>query len=222
MIPLLISINIAQDFNNYVNEYIENHKIKTNHVFHIIPEKSELSISQIRSLQQELAYSTISDKLFVIEKFDTASTEAQNASLKMLEEHSNHYHFILRADNIEAVLPTIRSRCRLIKFKNNLSAKNQEKKDLMELFESVIMAKDLSFFSSSILENYLKADPLVVFDYLILFLRNLILSDNRSTGCKILKKAFNLRQLYQSNNIQAKLAIDNLLISLHNSYKLKI
>ncbi len=54
-------------------------------------------------------------KVYVIYDFDKATMQAQNKLLKTLEEPGKDVYFILSASNIDAVLPTIKSRCKLIK-----------------------------------------------------------------------------------------------------------
>lgn len=67
-----------------------------------------------------------SNKIFIIDGFDLVTTEGQNAMLKTLEEPQSYLKFILIANNIKKVLPTIQSRARLIKFKDvsNLEIEN--------------------------------------------------------------------------------------------------
>jgi DNA polymerase-3 subunit delta' len=55
-------------------------------------------------------------KVFVIEEADLMNTTAQNALLKTLEEPAGRTLIILLTDQPDSMLPTIRSRCRLIQF----------------------------------------------------------------------------------------------------------
>lgn len=54
----------------------------------------------------------------VIENFDGAGEEAQNAFLKNLEEPQENLIYILTARNEESVLPTIASRCQIVETGN--------------------------------------------------------------------------------------------------------
>jgi len=86
----------------------------------IKPEKngSAIKIEQIRELQQGafLTPQRSSHKIIVIESAERLNTASSNALLKILEEPSEHTHFILIAEQIATVLPTILSRCQLIHF----------------------------------------------------------------------------------------------------------
>ncbi len=55
-------------------------------------------------------------RIFVIERVDELGDEAANRMLKTLEEPAEFVHLILLTDRIADVLPTIRSRCQLVRF----------------------------------------------------------------------------------------------------------
>lgn len=55
-------------------------------------------------------------KIAILDDVTTMNTEATNAFLKTLEEPQPHALIVLIADNLDALLPTIRSRCQTIRF----------------------------------------------------------------------------------------------------------
>jgi DNA polymerase-3 subunit delta' len=55
-------------------------------------------------------------RVFVIERVDELGDEAANRMLKTLEEPAGFVHIILVTDRLVEVLPTIRSRCQLVRF----------------------------------------------------------------------------------------------------------
>lgn len=57
-----------------------------------------------------------SRRVFVIERIDELGEEAANRMLKTLEEPASFVHLILLTDRLVEVLPTIRSRCQLVRF----------------------------------------------------------------------------------------------------------
>ncbi len=57
-----------------------------------------------------------SRRVFVIERVDELGDEAANRMLKTLEEPASFVHLILLTDRLAEVLPTIRSRCQLVRF----------------------------------------------------------------------------------------------------------
>ncbi|KKT27233.1 MAG: polymerase III, delta prime subunit protein [Parcubacteria group bacterium GW2011_GWA2_43_9b] len=79
---------------------------------------AEIGIKEIRDLQHKLSLSAYSSlyKIAIIEEAAALSGEAAGALLKTLEEPSSHSLIILISSSWQAVLPTIISRCQLIKF----------------------------------------------------------------------------------------------------------
>jgi DNA polymerase-3 subunit delta' len=55
-------------------------------------------------------------RVFVIERVDELGDEAANRMLKTLEEPSGFVHLVLLTDRLTEVLPTISSRCQLVRF----------------------------------------------------------------------------------------------------------
>jgi DNA polymerase III subunit delta' len=55
-------------------------------------------------------------RVFVIERVDELGDEAANRMLKTLEEPASFVHLILLSDRLAEVLPTIRSRCQMVRF----------------------------------------------------------------------------------------------------------
>jgi DNA polymerase III subunit delta' len=55
-------------------------------------------------------------RVFVIERVDELGDEAANRMLKTLEEPASFVHLILLTDRLTEVLPTISSRCQLVRF----------------------------------------------------------------------------------------------------------
>ncbi|MDP3994883.1 MAG: hypothetical protein Q8P91_03555 [bacterium] len=53
-----------------------------------------------------------------INSIETATTEAQNSFLKNLEEPQENLYYILTAQSLIKVMPTITSRCEVVKLKN--------------------------------------------------------------------------------------------------------
>jgi DNA polymerase-3 subunit delta' len=55
-------------------------------------------------------------RVFVIERADELGDEAANRMLKTLEEPASFVHLILLTDRLGEILPTIRSRCQMVRF----------------------------------------------------------------------------------------------------------
>ena len=74
---------------------------------------------QIDYLRKEFSYSSLEStrKIYIIEDAQTLTNQAANRLLKFLEEPLIETTAILLTDNIQAIIPTIRSRCQIIDLK---------------------------------------------------------------------------------------------------------
>jgi DNA polymerase-3 subunit delta' len=87
--------------------------------FHDKKEGSEIRVEPIRSiLQQSPTFPSIAPfRLLLVDGADRMNATAANAILKTLEEPPSHVRFILLAEHLASVLPTIQSRCGIVHFR---------------------------------------------------------------------------------------------------------
>lgn len=76
----------------------------------IDPENGTITVEIIRRLYDQTRSKRTSAQVIVIDNADRMSRGAANAFLKLLEEPSQHVHFILTSHEPQNLLPTIRSR----------------------------------------------------------------------------------------------------------------
>ena len=75
------------------------------------PDKKEITVDVINDMINQFNLSAVSDKkLFIVFQAELMNTNAQNKLLKTIEEASNTTVLFL-CQNLERILPTIRSRC---------------------------------------------------------------------------------------------------------------
>lgn len=88
------------------------------HFIEPLPDKRDISIDQLRSMQRELSLRPYEAprKACIIEPAERMSVNAANSLLKTLEEPPGNALIILLTENAGMLLPTIRSRCQLIRF----------------------------------------------------------------------------------------------------------
>ena len=99
---LLINIDNVDNSPDYIN---------------IEPTGTSIKIAQIRDLQSDIIIKPHSKyKIYVINHAEKMTVESQNALLKTLEEPPEYAIIILVTNNKESLLPTIKSRCEIIKF----------------------------------------------------------------------------------------------------------
>lgn len=77
-----------------------------------------IGIDAIRELKQEARYKLYEGrkKVFIISEADQMRVEAANALLKLLEEPPDNLMLVLTTSNIHKIIPTIKSRCQLLRF----------------------------------------------------------------------------------------------------------
>ena len=82
----------------------------------IEPDGAHLKIDQVRALQHDLALAPNEGRyrVAIFNQFEVATTEAQNALLKTLEEPPDYAVLMIITADPELLLPTIVSRCQLI------------------------------------------------------------------------------------------------------------
>ncbi len=83
------------------------------HITWIGTENEKLKIAQIRDLQEKASFAATAKNphYFILLGIDTATSAAQNALLKLVEEPPPHTQFLLVTKTLDAILPTIQSRC---------------------------------------------------------------------------------------------------------------
>lgn len=81
---------------------------------------SEISIEQSRTIAQSLSLTPAEGqwRVVIVDSVDELNTKSANAILKILEEPPPQTVLMLIAHNIGKLLPTIRSRCRVVAFKS--------------------------------------------------------------------------------------------------------
>ena len=73
-------------------------------------EKATITIDQVREVTALLNTKQFADRFVLIRPADKLGEEAENAILKNLEEPKEKVHFVLVAESLTGLLPTIRSR----------------------------------------------------------------------------------------------------------------
>ncbi|MCK5533643.1 DNA polymerase III subunit delta' [bacterium] len=139
-----------QDINTYdaCGECISCKKIEKQihpDVSFIYPEKKDIRINQMRTLKYQAQFKPMegSCKVYIIDKARMMNKESANSVLKLLEEPPDRVLIILIAQNKYGILPTIISRCQVIKF--NLLSDNLIVRSLREKYK--IEEEKALFFS---------------------------------------------------------------------------
>jgi len=107
--------------------------------------EKEIGIAQVREALEKLKFFPyeLKTKFCVVKRAQKMNAESANALLKSLEEPSANAIFILLADNIESLLPTIASRCAVLRFpETSLPQWNEENREqFKKIFRSEIFER---------------------------------------------------------------------------------
>lgn len=93
----------------------------------ISPDGNQTKMEQMQEMIRNLGFAPLSGryKVFIIEQADTLNSSSENCILKILEEPPAYAVLILLTRNANSLLPTIRSRCHLVRFRRAQRAETQ-------------------------------------------------------------------------------------------------
>ena len=107
--------------------------------------EKEIVIEQIRAAQGRLKFFPyeLERKFCIIKRAQKMNAEASNAILKVLEEPTVSLFFVLLAADTESVLPTIASRCAILRFaETELPGWKEENREILKkIFREEIFEK---------------------------------------------------------------------------------
>lgn len=184
----------------YLDLYIGEHKIPG----YNIEKLNGAKIEDVRGIKKKLSFKNFGDRLFFI--YGEITTEAQNALLKSVEEHASTTHFIFAAEKEDQLLPTIRSRCFVVRLEKEVT-KSEEIKGLISLYFSK-SANDWDILDK-IINEIGDTDP----EMLIVVTRNVLIDDleverNTSRIYASCKKMLFLLPLVSKNNLSVRTFVE--------------
>ncbi|RAL24399.1 DNA polymerase III subunit delta' [Thermoflavimicrobium daqui] len=117
------------------------------------PDGAFIKMDQVRALQERFQYSAAAHvtRVVIMEHADRMRPEAANSLLKFLEEPLSPMVAILLSENIQAILPTILSRCQKVRF-TSLSPELRMNK-MIQLGIPEHLAKVLAYISYDKIEK---------------------------------------------------------------------
>ena len=142
MIARLLISHSKENLKKEVNELLKEAVLKNPHPdLLLFPADSKLGIAEARKIKEFFSLKPYSGKgrVVVLEDASNLTDEAQNALLKTLEELPKEALFILCANSDAYLLPTVISRCQIIRVANNeLRIMNNYKEDIEKLLKSPV------------------------------------------------------------------------------------
>ncbi|GIW61832.1 MAG: hypothetical protein KatS3mg089_0684 [Patescibacteria group bacterium] len=214
-------------FSSSISDFCKNHKIQTIdcRIFSLSSFLKEgkkdkalsLGIEDIKAIQQAVFLKPIKskNKVIVIQQAELLTIPAQNALLKLLEEPPDNTYIILTTTNSNILLPTIHSRCQIVKIKAHKKVtitKSSEAVDFakitqLEIREALKHAEELAKDKEQTL-NYLKNA--------ILYFRESMISPNQRKYylCSTVKKLQEAYTIIQTTNTNPRIVLEDLFLTL--------
>ena len=204
MIPLILYTNRLSNATAYIKTFCHKNSIAYKSLITVEKENTTIPIEKIRLLWTSLERAHVHRMGVVMYDFDTARKETQNALLKMLEEEQNRIQFFLVTRDISSIIPTILSRCKLIKLEYRTS----------DAFSQPISAIALTEFGNT--DKISKEKAIMLLDRFIATLRNKMkkqITVHNNTNVfnitEVMREMLSVRQLMIKNNINPAMAIDH-------------
>ena len=98
------------------DECVKIEKWANAHLYIISPDGDSIKKEQIEDLEHEYGFASDHARVFIIQNIDKATLTASNTLLKFLEELPENCYGILLTENINKVIPTIKSRSQIVNF----------------------------------------------------------------------------------------------------------
>ena len=218
------------DFNERLEKAFEltekflGRKTTNNPDFLFIEEKDSIKIEQIREIQKELNLKPTSSiaKVVLLSEAEKITLPAQHSLLKILEEPPGNAVIILVTQNKKMLLPTIISRCQIIRLKQSALRKGDPDFEKQNKFLKNVLTSSPGQ-RLMLAENFQGKEDAVDFcQKQLFFLRNLlrakIFSDEKELPLKTsqilrLLKSFQKGLIFLKANVNSKLLVENLLLS---------
>jgi hypothetical protein len=184
--------------------------------------ETSVGIDMIRNIRKSLLVGsgTVGNRMIIIHDFDTATFEAQNAFLKILEEPPVRTIIVLTAKSKNLLLSTVLSRCQIIQSQPNnsvsKSGENSPETQLLDLKRIMAMSpgerlQEASLYTKTREDALKYTDHMTDTIHCCLHNHNLTPELSPQTLTILLSKTLAARQ-YLKANVSVKATIDILLL----------
>ena len=166
-----------------------------------------IKIADLRSLLDYTKLSLTSPQAIYIKGIESSTLETQNAFLKSLEEPQKNLYYILTSSSLSKVLPTISSRCQVIRLASQETIVSAD----IEKFSKMNLAERLVF-----IESIRKREDAIIFldDFISLRHQHLIKGQgNLAYSAHDLKRGVSSLNALKANG-NVLLQLTNFVISL--------
>jgi DNA polymerase III delta prime subunit len=194
-------------------------KYQVSKIIEIQSQGKQITINQIREIKKLIIFAEKDPLLILINRFDLANFEAQNAFLKTLEEKSDKKIIVLTVENINKLIPTVISRCKIVDLTNKKTQLNNipVNDQIAKLLQMVKSNTQFSFLGNNLIDNINGEKAGEIIKDIITILKNNLIEKDQS-AVFLIKEGLKIKKLIEENNINPQLAIDNYLILINKVY----
>lgn len=172
----------------------------------IINEATGWTIDLIRQTRHFLSQKPFNhpNKVIIIYQAENLNLESQSALLKTIEEPGKNNYIIIITSKPSKLLPTILSRCQILKFKNDTSSSNTQPIEISHQIQKDLITSELLSKDKTQVLPYLE-------DQLKIQQKLLIKNPNQETS-QLIQKIIKATQMINAN-VDPKSALDFLFLS---------
>jgi len=214
---IIISEN-KSDIDDFVDSLIVKNRISKINITEILPEPS-IGIAEIRKVKKSLNLKPYGGgkRLIILREMDKATTEAQNALLKVLEEPPVNNIIVLSCLNSNNILPTVLSRCQKVSLVQTVKQNIKSISDIENIFIKLIYSSPGDRIIISQDYSNTKEQSLEFTDNLLSLLSTFITSNKYISRISIKEIADIIRKINKARiliekNVNYKLTLDILLL----------
>lgn len=218
MQPILYLSEDQTNIMSYIDSQKKLYKTTPFTEFEIFPSPS-IGIEQIREIKNKLRFKSYQKiiNLIIIYDIHKATAEAQNSLLKILEEPPPDSLFVLTSGFEELILPTVVSRCKIVK-DTALHKDTRIDESTFALLRQILQSSPGKRLLISQKITGKKEDSLKFLDSILPVMKNLLLNPSQDISLTdrqiggVITKVLNARS-YLEKNVNPKATLDILLLS---------
>lgn len=175
----------------------------------ICNKEEKVKISELRNIIKNIYLKPVLSKykLIIVANADNLSIENSNILLKTLEECPDYVIIILLANKAKNILPTVLSRCQLIKFQEKVEINTESISALEKILDNNLFLKQKFDLLAEISENNFEK---TINDWIIYFSKQ----EKNYQNQLIIEKLFKIKKISNSN-MNKKLALENFVLSIN-------
>ncbi|OGG20397.1 hypothetical protein A3D03_06150 [Candidatus Gottesmanbacteria bacterium RIFCSPHIGHO2_02_FULL_40_13] len=218
MQPILFLSDDQTNINNYIESQKKFYHTSPFTTYEIFPSPS-IGIDQVREIKNKLRFKSYQKiiNLIIINDIHKATAEAQNSLLKLLEEPPPDTLFLLTSANVELILETVVSRCKIEK-DTTVHKDIRSDETTFVLLRQILQSSPGKRLLISQKITGKKEESLKFLDSLLTVMKNIMLNPHQDIGLtmeqisNMITKSLNARS-YLEKNINPKATLDILFLS---------